>query len=90
MAIRRTEVDYLRAAVLGDEWRLGNWVTSTSRLRVERQFEIFRLRDRAKLLQARIEYVRINLQTGTPTRFPAEYVKGYFVELSTRNPEQEN
>lgn len=82
MAIRRTEVDYLLAAQSGDRVVVGNWVTSASRLRAERQFEIYRLGDGAKLLQARIDYVCINLQTGQPTRFPQEFVEGYRAEPS--------
>lgn len=84
MAVRRTEVDYLHAALAGDQLVVGNWVTSVGRLRAERRFEIYRLGDSAKLLQARVEYVCINLQTGRPIRFPAEFSASYCVENSVR------
>ena len=84
MAVRRTEIDYLRAARDGGALVVGNWVTSVNRLRAERRFEIFRVADQARLLQARIEYVCINLQTGTPTRFPDAFEQGYVVEAAVR------
>lgn len=77
MAIRRTEVDYLRAAFAGDRLIIGTWITHTDRLKSERKFEIFRLSDGVKLLQAKMDFVCINLQTGAPTRLPEAFVKGY-------------
>lgn len=80
MAILRTEVDDLRPALRDDRLVVGNWVTAADWVRAERQFEIFRPADGAKLLQARIKYVCIDLKAGTPVRFPEEFVKGYVVE----------
>src|ERR1700742_3628669 len=41
MALHRTEIDYQRAAVLGDRVWVGTWIVNTDgRLRVERRFQI--------------------------------------------------
>jgi acyl-CoA thioester hydrolase len=46
MAAHRTEIDYLRAAVFGDHVLVGTWLVSTdSKLRVERRFQIRRASD---------------------------------------------
>lgn len=84
MAVRRTEIDYLRAAVAEDKLVVGNWVIEVSRLRATRWFELFRPSDNALLLQAKIEYVCIDLQTGAPVRFPEPFVQGYRVEPEVR------
>lgn len=80
MAIRRTEVDFLGSAFLGDVLVVGSWIVSASRLRAARCFEIFRQSDGAKVLAAQIEFVCINLKTGLPSRFPDPFVEGYRVE----------
>jgi acyl-CoA thioester hydrolase len=78
MAAHRTEIDYLRAAILGDRVRVGTWIVSTdSKLRVERRFEIQRDRDGEVLARARTEYVCIHLDSGRAARMPEAFVRAY-------------
>ncbi len=78
MAVRHTRIDYLQAALLGDELALGTWiVASDERLRCTRRFDVLRTRDGGRVLEAEIDYFSMNLDTGKPCRFPAEFVRSY-------------
>ncbi|MBV9911154.1 MAG: acyl-CoA thioesterase [Sinobacteraceae bacterium] len=80
MAAHRTEIDYLRAVVLGDEVQVATWIVATDqRLRVERRFQIRRLPDGLTVARARIVYVCINLHSGRATRMPERFVSAYVV-----------
>jgi len=80
MAVRHTRVDYLQAAVAGDDVGIATWiVASDGRLRCTRRFEILRERDGTRMLEAEIDYVCLNLETGRPTRFPPEFSEHYRV-----------
>ena len=80
MAIRHTRVDYLEAALLGDELLLGTWIiASDGRLRCRRRFDILRIADGRRVLEAEIEYFCLNLDTGRPSRFAAEFFDRYAV-----------
>src|SRR5262249_6151018 len=71
MAAHHTEIDYLRAAVLGDHVLVGTWIVSTDqKLRVERRFQVRRASDRESLARARTDYVCINLDSGRAARMP--------------------
>ena len=81
MAVRHTRVDYLQAARDGDAIAIATWiVASDGRLRCTRRFEIVRDSDSTRLLEAEIDYVCLNLETGRPTRFPAEFMARYRVD----------
>jgi acyl-CoA thioester hydrolase len=78
MAVRHTRVDYLQAALLGDELLLGTWiVASDERLRCTRRFDVLRADRGVRLLEAEIDYVCLNLDTGKPCRFPPEFSRSY-------------
>ena len=86
MAAHRTEVDYLRSAVLGDFVLVGTWIVSSDqRLRVERRFQVRRVAQaRGKpgvpgetMARARTEYVCINLDSGRAVRMPDSYCLAY-------------
>lgn len=80
MAAHRTEIDYLRAAVLGDGVWVGTWIVSTdSKLRVERRFHVRRATDGETLARARIDYVCINLDSGRAARMPDVFRHAYVV-----------
>lgn len=80
MAVRRSEVDYLRAAYAGDRLTVGTWIVAVSRLRALRRFQIVREGDSATLVRADLDYVCINLDTGAPCRMPPPFVQGYVVQ----------
>lgn len=78
MAVRHTRVDYLQAALLGDALLLGTWiVASDGRLRCTRRFDILRAADGERVLEAEIDFFSLNLDTGKPCRFPAEFTDSY-------------
>ena len=78
MAAHRTEIDYLKAALLGDRVLVGTWIVNTdSKLRVERRFQIRRATDGETLSRARIDYVCINLDSGRAVRMPDSFRNAY-------------
>jgi acyl-CoA thioester hydrolase len=78
MAALRTEIDFVRAALLGDRVRVATWIAgSNGRLRVERRFQVVRARDGATLARARTEYVCINLDSGRAVRMPELFARAY-------------
>lgn len=78
MAAHRSEIDYVRAAVLGDRVLVATWIVATDgKLRVERRFQVRRADDGATLARARIEYVCINLESGRAVRMPDSFQRSY-------------
>lgn len=79
MAAHRTEIEYLRAAVLGDHVLVGTWIVSTDhKLRVERRFQVRRSGAQSELLaRARTDYVCINLDSGRAVRMPELFQHAY-------------
>jgi acyl-CoA thioester hydrolase len=78
MAAHRTEIDYLRAAILGDHVAVATWIVSTdAKLRVERRFQIRRAPEGKTLARARTEYVCINLDSGRAARMPESFSRSY-------------
>lgn len=78
MAAHHTEIDYLRAAVLGDHVLVGTWIVGTdTKLRVERRFQVRRASDGETLARARIDYVCINLDSGRAARMPDSFQRTY-------------
>jgi acyl-CoA thioester hydrolase len=78
MAAHHTEIDYLRAAVLGDRVLVGTWIVSTDgKLRVERSFQVRRAPDGELLARGRTDYVCINLDSGRATRMPELFQRSY-------------
>jgi acyl-CoA thioester hydrolase len=81
MAVRHTRVDYLEAALLADVLLLATWIVACDgRLRCTRRFEILRVADGKRVLDAEIDYFCLNLETGKPCRFPGEFVECYAVD----------
>lgn len=78
MAVRHTRLDYLAAAVLDDDLHIATWIyDSDGRLRCSRRFEIQRAADGTRVLEAEVDYFSLNLDTGRPARFPAEFTAAY-------------
>jgi acyl-CoA thioester hydrolase len=78
MAAHRTEIDYLRAAVLGDQVAVATWIVSTdAKLRVERRFQIRREPAGETLARARTDYVCLNLDSGHAARMPESFSRRY-------------
>jgi acyl-CoA thioester hydrolase len=78
MAVVRTVITYLRPALLDDVVLVATWLLSSeSKLRVRRRFQLLRPRDSTTLARAEVEYVCIELSTGRPTRWPPEFRERY-------------
>jgi acyl-CoA thioester hydrolase len=76
MVVWRTQINYLRAAMEGDELEVATWpVHNDNRLRIVRRFQIRRASDGETLLRALLHYVCIDLQTGRPKRMPEEFTR---------------
>jgi len=76
MAVWRTQINYLRAALEGDDIEVGTWpVLNDGKLRIARRFQIRRRSDGATLLRALIHYVCIDLQTGRASRMPEQFTR---------------
>jgi len=78
MAAHHTEIDYERAAVLGDRVRVATWIVGTDqRLRVVRRFQVRRATDGLTLTRARTDYVCLNLDSGRAARMPPAFIERY-------------
>jgi acyl-CoA thioester hydrolase len=78
MAVVRSVIVYLRAAVLGDTIRIATWLLpADGKLRVRRRFQVRRDAGDATLARAEIEYACIELSSGRPTRWPPEFREHY-------------
>lgn len=76
--VRRHEIDYLAATLLGDELVVGTWVAENDgRLTMTRGFQIWRPGDRRLVLRAMTTFVCVDLSNGKPRRMPPEFVAGY-------------
>jgi len=76
MVVWRTQINYLRAAMEGDELEVATWpVHNDNKLRIVRRFQIRRASDGETLLRALLHYVCIDLQTGRPKRMPEEFTR---------------
>ncbi|MCC6772398.1 MAG: acyl-CoA thioesterase [Gemmatimonadaceae bacterium] len=64
----RHELDYLRAAVIGDALVARTWIGTVDSRRFERLTEIVRVADGAVLLRARTLWLLLNRATGRVTR----------------------
>src|SRR5574344_867490 len=62
MAVLRHEIDYLASAYLGDELLMATWIVqSDQRLRMDRHFQLVRVKDASVLLRAKTTFVCIEL-----------------------------
>lgn len=76
--VRRHEIDYLAATVLGDALVIGTWVVENDgRISMTRGFEIWRSADRRRVLSALTTFVCVDLLSGKPRRMPPAFVEGY-------------
>jgi acyl-CoA thioester hydrolase len=79
MAVWRTQINYIGAALEDDALEIGTWpVYNDGRLRIDRRFQIRRKSDGVTLLRALLHYVCIDLQTGRARRMPPEFTR-YFI-----------
>jgi acyl-CoA thioester hydrolase len=86
MAAHRTEIDYQRAAVIGDVVWVGTWIVGTDhKLRVERRFQVRRAPEGESLARARTDYVCINLDSGRAARMPESFSAAYVISATDQS-----
>lgn len=79
MAIRRGEYDYLLPTGALEKLTMATWLmATTSKLSMERRFQLVRNRDHTTILRGRWDLVCIELSTGQPRRMPPEFCKTYW------------
>jgi acyl-CoA thioester hydrolase len=80
MAVVRTVITYRRAALLGDQVLVATWLLpGDTKMRVRRRFQARRASDGETLVRAEIDYACIELSSGRPARWPAEFHLGYVI-----------
>jgi acyl-CoA thioester hydrolase len=85
MAVWRTQINYLAAALAGDEVEIGTWIVANDgRLRIDRRFQLRRRSDQRTLVRALIHYVSLDLTTGRATRMPVSFRERYAVLAQVR------
>lgn len=78
MAVRESNIQYLRSAYLGDKVQVANWIVENDgRLRATRHFQLIRVSDGVTLVRAKLDYVCINIATGKPSRMPKLFQEKY-------------
>ncbi len=78
MAIRRGAYDYLLPTSAHEELTMATWLmATTSKLTMERRFQLVRNRDQATILRGRWDLVCIELSTGQARRMPPEFCAIY-------------
>jgi acyl-CoA thioester hydrolase len=79
MAVVRSVIGYRRPALLGDSVEVATWLLpGDGRLRVGRRFQVRRA-DGETLARAEIDYACIELSSGRPARWPAQFRERYVV-----------
>ena len=78
--VLRHEIDYLRAARLGDAIVARTWVGPASRIKFERHVELLRASDGVVLARARSVWCPIDSQTRKPVAVSAEVRARFSVE----------
>ena len=69
----RTEIDYKKPAVLGDQLIIHGWLESADRLRFWCAFEVRRPKDGALMATSRQMLAVVQMPAGRPVRLPADW-----------------
>jgi acyl-CoA thioester hydrolase len=78
MVVLKHEINYLAAAFADEELIVGTWIISSdSKLRLTRHFQIIRPSDDVTLLRARSEYACMEISSGKPKRMPPAFIEAY-------------
>ncbi len=75
--VTRTEIDYRKPAVLGDELIIKGVLESVERVRFWCAFEMVRASDDALLITCRQSLALVQMPQGKPCRLPADWTEKY-------------
>ena len=73
--VTRTEIDYLKPAVLGDHLTVTGRLEDVGKVRFCCSFEIHRDSDGVRLVTARQELAIVQMPEGRPSRLPEQFEK---------------
>jgi acyl-CoA thioester hydrolase len=74
IAARRHRIEYRQPAVLGDELELSTWVSDVERDTAVRHYTITRASDGVLLVQARMMWGTVDVETWQPVQIPPEFL----------------
>lgn len=75
---RHTEIDYLLPAMPGDELVVGTWIANNDKkLKMTRYYEIFRVKDKARMVTGHTNWVCVKLSNGKPSRMPEIFIEAF-------------
>jgi acyl-CoA thioester hydrolase len=76
--VRQMSLEYVRPARAGDELRVTTWISTFSRIRAQREYEIHRVGDGHELVvRASASWIYFDLSTGRPRAIPAEMIEPF-------------
>lgn len=77
--VRSHQIEYLRAAMPGDEIEIRTWVAGFRKVTSLRRYKILRASDNVVLARAATDWAFIKLSTGMPTRIPPEVQQAFTI-----------
>lgn len=82
---RQHQIEYLMPAYYGDELQISTWLSGARRATINRHYTVHRMQDNQLLARANSLYVSVDLDTGSPQRIPADFLKaaGLYISGST-------
>lgn len=75
--LRKCQIQYLQPAFFDEELEIATWVSNVQRSSAVRHYTIRRASDQTLLCQTNMLGVWVNLKTGRPARFSAEFLKDF-------------
>jgi acyl-CoA thioester hydrolase len=80
--IRKHHIQYLQPALFDDEIEVASYVYAVKRASAMRYYSITRVRDGALLAQVNSLLVWVDLTTGAPARFPAQFLTDFALNMA--------
>ena len=78
MALTHAEYEYLRATREGDKLLVGTWITNwPGKIKMQRQLQIICEHTGTTVFRGKLEFVCIEISTGSPKRPPQEFIDIY-------------
>lgn len=82
--VRRHELDYLKAALVGDTVLVATWVANNpGRVTMDRRYQLVREADGAVLMKAFTQWACVDLATGRARRMPPAFAQGFEAATAT-------
>lgn len=87
MALTHAEYDYLKATREGDSLLVGTWITEwPGKMKMKRQLQIICEKTGSTVFRGTLQFVCIEISTGSPKRPPREFIDIYGPVISSATP----